>query len=496
MKKIDKLVLKSFFGPFILTLSVLVFIFLVQQLLHYLDEFLGKGLSYLIFAELVFYFSLHIIPMVLPLAILLASLITFGNLGEHYELTAMKSSGISLIRVLVPIFMVVVMFAGVSFWFNNNIVPKANLNAYSLLYDIRQTKPALDIKEGAFYGGIPNYSIKVNHKYPDGRSLKDIIIYDHSDRRGNKQVTLADSGQMYTFDQGAYLAFELFKGKRYEQLKQREGVRPSEEFLKNDFDHIKMIFSLESFNMDTTDKNLFKSNKIMRNVNQLDEDIDSLVNYRENIESKTLKYISPYYLYHMRDRTIDTLLKKGTPLQKLTKTWNEPVDTARFTKTLAIIYRDAFNRASNVKTVVESRTKQWEHIIKERNIFAIEKQRKFTSAFACIIMFLIGAPLGAIIKKGGLGVPILISIIFFIVFYLLSMTGEKWAKDSIVEVEYGMWGANFILFWIGLFFLRQAKNDSRILEADMYLVYFDRLVARIKRLFKKRPKSNPEPVNN
>lgn len=492
MKKIDKLVLKSFFGPFILTLSVLVFIFLVQQLLHYLDEFLGKGLSYLVFAELVFYFSLHIIPMVLPLAILLASLITFGNLGEHYELTAMKSSGISLIRVLVPLFIIVVGLAGVSFWFNNNMVPKANLNAYSLLYDIRQTKPALDIKEGTFYGGIPNYSIKVNHKYPDGKSLKDVIIYDHSDRRGNKQVTLADSGQMYTFNQGSYLAFELFKGKRYEQLKQREGVRPSEEFLKNDFDHIKMIFSLESFNMDTTDKNLFKSNKIMRNVTELDNDIDSLANYRKNIEGKTLKYISPYYLYHMRDRTIDTLLKKGTPLQKLTKTWKVSIDTNRFTKPLPTIYRDAFNRASNVKTVVESRTKQWEHIIKEHNIFAIEKQRKFTSAFACIIMFLIGAPLGAIIKKGGLGVPILISIIFFIVFYLLSMTGEKWAKDSIVEVEYGMWGANFILFWIGLFFLRQAKNDSRILEADMYLVYFDRLVAAIKGKSKKKKLTTDE----
>lgn len=486
MKKIDKLVLKSFFGPFILTLSVLVFIFLVQQLLHYLDEFLGKGLSYMVFAELVFYFSLHIIPMVLPLAVLLASLITFGNLGEHYELTAMKSSGISLIRVLIPLFIVVVGFSAISFWFNDRVVPKANLDAYSLLYDIRQTKPALDIKEGAFYGGIPNYSIKVNHKYPDGRSLKDIIIYDHSDRRGNKQVTLADSGQMYTFEKGSYLAFELFKGTRYEELKQREGARPSEEFLKNKFDHIKMIFSLESFNMDTTDKNLFKSNKIMRNVQELNKDIDSLAKRRKDIEAKTLKYISPYYLYHMRDRTIDTLLKKGTPITGLMKDWKSSLDTSRYTKTMAMIYKDAFNRASNVKTVVENRTKQWEHTIKERNIFAIEKHRKFTSAFACIIMFLIGAPLGAIIKKGGLGVPVLISIIFFIIFYLLSMTGEKWAKDSIVEVPYGMWGANFILFWIGLFFLRQAKNDSRILEADMYLVYIDRLVATIRGKGKKK----------
>lgn len=481
MKRIDKLVLQSFFGPFILTLSVLVFIFLVQQLLQYLDEFMGKGLSYLVFGELVFYFSLHIIPMVLPLATLLASLITFGNLGEHHELTAMKSSGISLIRVLTPLFMVVVCFAFVSFWFNNTIVPKANLDAYSLLYDIRQTKPALDIKEGTFYGGIPNYSIKVNHKYPDGRTLKDVIIYDHSDRRGNKQVILADSGQMYTFDKGNFLAFELFKGIRYHELPTREGARPSEEFLKSKFNHSKMIFSLESFNMDTTDKNLFKSNKIMRNVTELDKDIDSLVRKRKDLEAKVLKYISPYYLYHMRDRTIDTLFKKGTKVAGLMKTWKKELDTTRYTKTQAVIYKDAYNRASNVKTVVVNRTKLWKQAIKERNIFAIEKHRKYTNAIACIIMFLIGAPLGAIIKKGGLGMPIIISIIFFIVFYLLSMTGEKWAKDSIVPVAYGMWGANFILFWVGLFFLRQAKNDSRILEADLYLIYWDKLVRSLKR---------------
>ncbi|OJJ16688.1 hypothetical protein BKI52_32800 [marine bacterium AO1-C] len=486
MKKIDKLVLKSFFGPFILTLSVLVFIFLVRQLLYYLDEFIGKGVSYLVFAELIFYLSLQIIPMVLPLAVLLSSLITFGNLGEHYELTALKSSGISLIRGLAPLFIVVVGLSMLSFWFNNNVVPKANLNAYSLLYDIRQTKPTLNIKEGIFYGDIPNYSIKVNHKYPDGRSLKDIIVYDHSQQQGNKQVTLADSGQMYTFDDGAYLAFELFNGKRYEELTQREGKRPSEEFLKNDFDHIKMIFNLESFNMDTTSKDLFRTHKYMQNTSELDRGMDSLMHYRKKVENNTLKFISPYYLYHMRDRIVDTLLKKGSSLNKLTKTWTKTIDTTRYTKPLAAIYQNAFNRASNVKAVVGSHTKQWEHIIKERNMFAIEKQRKFTSAFACIIMFLIGAPLGAIIKKGGLGVPILISIIFFIVFYLLSMTGEKWSKDSIVEVEYGMWGANFILFWVGVFFLRQAKNDSRILETDMYLVYFDRLIAVIKKRFKKK----------
>ena len=220
-----------------------------------------------------------------------------------------------------------------------------------MLYDIRQTKPTLDIKEGVFYGDIPNYSIKVNYKYPDGHSLKDIMVYDHTGQRGNKQVTLADSGQMYTFDNGAYLAFELFNGKRYEEFTQREGVHRSEEFLKNDFDHIKMIFSLESFNASTTNKELFKNDKLIRNTIELDRNIDSLVHYRKKIENNTLKFISPYYLYHMRDRITDTLLKSGTSLHKLTKTWKASIDTTRYKKPLAAIYQDAFNRASNVKVV-------------------------------------------------------------------------------------------------------------------------------------------------
>ena len=210
MKKIDKLVIKSFVGPFLLTFVVVVFILLTQYMLKYFDDFVGKGLGAEVFAELLFYFSINMTPVALPLAVLLSSLMTFGNLGEHFELTAIKGAGISLTRALRPLFFFVTLISIVAFLSNNFVVPKANLKAYSLLYDIKQKKPALDIQEGVFYGGIPNFKIKINKKFPDGETIKDVIIYDHSTGLGNRDVILADSGKMYTIKNDRYLMLELF----------------------------------------------------------------------------------------------------------------------------------------------------------------------------------------------------------------------------------------------------------------------------------------------
>src|SRR5690554_2550758 len=198
MKKLDKLILGSFIGPFLLTFIVVDFILLTVNMLKYFDEIFGKGLSFGVYMELISYFVISISPMALPLAVLLSSLITFGNLGEHFELTAIKSAGISLLRTIQPIFFFVLMLTGVAFYVNNTLVPKAALEAYSLLYDIKQKKPALDLREGTFYNGLPDVSIKVNEKFPDGITLKDIIVYDHRKNDGNKEVTIADSGRMST----------------------------------------------------------------------------------------------------------------------------------------------------------------------------------------------------------------------------------------------------------------------------------------------------------
>src|SRR5215204_5712293 len=216
MKKLDKLILSSFIGPFILTFLVVVFILLTQHMLKYFDDIIGKGLGIDVISQLLFYFAIFMTPVAMPLAVLLSSLIAFGNLGEHFELTAIKSAGISLVRILRPIFFFVLILTSLAFYANNNLVPKAALEAYSLLYDIKQKKPALELREGTFYRGIDNLSIKVNQKFPkDEQALKGVIVYDHRKNDGNKEVTIADSGRMYTILNERYLKFELYNGYNY-----------------------------------------------------------------------------------------------------------------------------------------------------------------------------------------------------------------------------------------------------------------------------------------
>ena len=479
MKKLDKLVLQAFLGPFVLTFCVIVFILLTQNMMKYFDEFVGKGLGLAVFAELIFYFSLNVTPIALPLAVLLSSLIAFGNLGEHYELTAIKSAGISLIRVLMPIFFFTVLVTIGAFWFNDFVVPKANLRAYSLLYDIRTKKATLNIKEGVFYNGLPKYSIKANKKFPDGQTLKELIIYDHTADNGNSRVILADSGIMKTIRNDQYLVLELFNGKRYEQQVTKGNSADSDEFMRNDFQRSKLVFDLSSFRMSVTDKDLFKDNRMMKNIRELNHISDSL--HRESASS--VKYLfanlEQYYAHH---------LKRIPPgADTLRGAWMNPlIRPAYDRRQRQEILSGAVTQARNVRSFAESTKSNQENRRRDSGLFTVEKFKKYTQSLACLVMFLIGAPLGAIIKKGGLGVPVLISIVFFIVFYVFSILGEKWSKEGVVLIPYGMWGANFILFWVGVLFLQQARNDSRLLETDVYIAGFNRFV---KKVFKPRERA-------
>ncbi|MBW3546258.1 MAG: LptF/LptG family permease, partial [Bacteroidetes bacterium] len=301
MKKLDKFILKAFLGPFVLTFVVVVFILLMQYLLKYFDEIIGKGLEPLVYVELLFFFSVTMTTLALPLAVLLSSLMTFGNLGEHFELTAIKSSGISLVRALLPIFVFTLFLTAFALFNNDRIVPKVNLKAYSLLYDIRQTKPSLSLQEGAFYNGIPNYSIKVNKKYPDDISLKGLIIYDHTKGRGNTDVILADSGRMYMFGNDKYMMLEMYNGISYSEPKAEQpgpmAKAKPDEFMRSEFSKTKLVFSMESFGMNATPQDYFAGNKLMKNIRQLQADIDSMENKiveaRYNIYQNARNY-SPY----------------------------------------------------------------------------------------------------------------------------------------------------------------------------------------------------------
>lgn len=533
MKKIDKLVFSSFLGPFILTFLVVVFILLLVNMIKYFDDIIGKDLGWDVLATLLFYFAVSVTPQALPLAILLSSLITYGNLGEHFELTAVKSLGISMVRSLAPIFAFTLFLTYFAFLSNNYMVPKAALETYSLLYDIKQKKPALDLREGVFYNGIPDISIKVAKKFKDGITLKDVIIYDHRGRNGNKQVTIADSGKMYTVFNDQYLKLELFNGYNYDEGSGQDlsGRYTNEEtFSKMKFDKTEVVFDLSSFGLQRTEKKWFASNRIMRNMTQLQADMDSmnreamaqrltihnlqriLFKFHFNKDSIPMQPDLKEYVRYKDSLNLakDTTKNRATPLlhpqmaQSVGNAFNQnkvkqPAfirpkevkisDSLFKSKPTSVEINFAVSQARVAKSQLQNSNAQIDTYQYEYRVYEIQWHKIIANSIACIAMFLIGAPLGAIIKKGGLGVPVIASIFFFIVFYVLSLMGEKWARVETVPMIIGMWMPCAILFSIGLVFLRQARADARLFDADFYNVVFDQIKKRFPAFL--RTKSEP-----
>lgn len=459
LKKLDKLILKAFAGPFVLTFAVVQFILLTHTLLKYLDDIIGKDLGTGVLLQLLFYFSVLIVPVSLPLAVLLSSLMTYGNLGEHHELTAIKASGIALTRILRPVLLLTLGLAVGAFWFNETIVPRANLKAYSLLWDVRQQKLALDIREGIFYSGIPGYTIKVDRKSGEnGDRLHGVMIYDHTQKSGNATVMLADSGRMFTRFNGGYLGLELFHGYNYVEQPDAEN-RNGASFVRQGFDHNLVTFSLSSFNLGHTKEELFQQNRMMLNITQLHTATDS-VQKKLYLEQRQLPAaMNSYYTYLRLDTT-------GSAANRKVK--NVHVASSRLPVLTPSIVQQATNRARNLRAFVSSSADRLDEFARNSALFRIEVYKKYTQTAAVLLMFLIGAPLGAIIKKGGLGVPILVSILFFIIYYVVSIMGEKYGREFVLPVPLGMWLSNLVLLPVGLFFLYQAYNDSGLLELDFW----------------------------
>ena len=587
MKKLDKLIFKSFIGPFFLTFCVVVFIFLLQFLLRHFDDIVGKGLSWDVYARLLAYFSINMTPVSFPLAVLLSSLMTYGNLGEHSEITALKGAGISLTRTLVPMFVFSIILTFMAYLSNNYFVPKANLKAYSLLYDIRQKAPALNIKEGVFYKEIPGYQIKVNKKFRDGKSLKDVIIYNHTKNSGNTEVTIADSGRMYTILNDRYLVMELYNGNYYAEQRgeirktrsknNRDNPKP---FTRNEFQSSKFVFSMAAFDLKRTKEELFAGHRFMKNTSELRNDVDSM---RADIKYdiyEVFNNLKLKYNYHLGDmpipaelepgnygrKTVADSLKKNVSRVKnsglanttsFSSSTNE-MDTlqqmlrkkdstqlsrntasgqlrkgslskseiaSRVTagtgdslrigtpRKLGIPQKQDSNRVSLAEfgadsvlfgtfdqkrvltTAVTNARFVKNHILvtsskvnvktEEMIKSKLQRYKIFSQAFACMIMFLIGAPLGSIIKKGGLGFPVIFSIGFFIIFYVFMNMGEKWANKELVTPFFGAWLANFVLIPFGIFFLRQARKDARIFDNDFYNVAYDKIATSLRNLFEK-----------
>lgn len=461
-----------------MTFFIALFVLLMQFIWLYIDEMLGKGLEWYVIAELLIFASANLVPLALPLAVLLASLMTFGNLGEHFELVSFKAAGISLQKVMQPLIILVSIITISAFFFANNIIPIANLKFYSLLHDIRSQKPAFNILPDVFYNEIDGYVIRVKDKVhtEEGEMLKKVMIYNHTEDNGNRQLTIADSGIMQISPDKSYFLVKLYHGVDYqEKFEGRvDKIYPLSRFL---FEEHEMRIDLTGFKLNRTDEELFKEDYRMLNLRQLKEKTDTITKYF-NTRTKDF-HNSIQYSYIVND----TLLKQTTYQQK--QSYIKIGLEEGLKKLNKEQYDQVFNIALNSARTNKGRSSAMvvEMDFHNENLLNLEVEwhKKFTFSLACLIMFFIGAPLGAIVRKGGLGMPVVISVIFFLLFWILSISGEKMAKEKVIEVYQGMWLATAFLFPLGFFFTYKATTDSAMFNVDAYTSFF-------KKFFKKKEK--------
>ena len=470
MKTLHKLVLKAFLGPFAGTFFTMLFVLLMQSVWKYIDDLIGKGLEWTVIVELAFYSIPTLVPLALPLAILLSSLMTFGKLGENYELTALKSSGISLYKIMQPLFVTVSIIAISAFFFSNHVIPYSNMKFKTLLYDIMNKKLALNMREGVFFNDIEGYSIKVNHKSEDGNLLEDLLIYDHSEKMGNTKVIKAKSGKMYTAGNDRYLYLELFDGYSYEEVDPKNPKKRIDlPFARSSFKTQKIRFDMASFQLERSDEERYSNAAQFMNISQLKQNSDSLeysINNRLNTYNEKLL---AYYNF----TTADTLQKDSIVF------FRDDLDSFSQHKKNRL-FKASANLVRSGKSYVYNTQRELKYKHKKLKKTHIEWHRKFTLAFACLVLFLIGAPLGAIIRKGGMGMPVLVSIIFFLIYHISSITGEKSALQGVISISQGMWMSSFILAPLGLFFSYKAANDSSVFNSSVVT----NLLTKLKVLWK------------
>lgn len=489
VKKINLYVLKSYLGPFIMTFFIALFILLMQFLWKYIDDLVGKGLEADLIAQLLFYASATFVPLALPLAILLSSLMTFGNLGEHYELVAMKASGISVWKVMQPLVYLSFLISIFAFVFSNNVLPVANLKFQTLLYDVRQQKLAFNIKPGEFYTGIENYIIRVGEKEKDGRTIYDVKIYDHTDRMGNIKVTTAKSGFMELTPDQKFVIFTLFDGYNYKDIITTRNFRENRPFDRTQFKQQRIKFDLTTFDLNRTKEDLFKNHYTMLNTKQLTQYIDSLSQrYEERKERYTDGFFRRFQqLSTMTDTTLAGRTLIGKVRQKTTANLDQLADSLHSQK-LEYPLLDNFSKGDqfNVLELAISAAKSTqENIVFNKKDFNFQAEnirkheivwhKKFTLSIACLILFFVGAPMGAIIRKGGLGLPVVIAVFFFVIYHITSITGEKSAKVGDLNLFLGVWLSSIVLLPIGLFLTFKSTTDAPLLDAESWKRFFQRL---------------------
>jgi lipopolysaccharide export system permease protein len=465
IKKLDILIIRSFIGPFLAAFAISVFVLTMQFFWLYIDDLVGKGLELLTILKLVGLVTLFWIPTALPLALLFSSIMTFGNLGESFELVAIKSSGIPLLRFMRPLLIIAVFISGLAFLFANNIIPVTQKKLSALKYDIIVAKPAFDIKEGIFYDKIEGYIIKLGRKEKNDSIIHDVVIFD---RGGPLEdyLTIAKTGVMRITKDKRFLEFVLKDGWRYEEAGPRNSTNT--QFTQMGFSEYKKVFDLKSFQMSKSGDSSFYDPKML-SLRQLNSTIDSLSKLDSFYIKKSRREYGPYLRFVKYEDSTWTS-KDSTPFKKV-----KNFDALLPDSLKQNIYSAAINQIASVKGNVSALASDNTEKIKSLTLHEIEWHRKLTLSVACLVLFLIGAPLGSIIRKGGLGTPLVFAIIFFVIFHLFNTFGEKFAKSAEMSPLAGMWLSTFVLIPIGCFLIYKAMRDSQLFNQEFYYRSFKQL---------------------
>ena len=481
-KKIDSYIFKRFLTLFLMTFLICIFILLMQFLWKHVTELVGKGVGWSVLSEFFIYATFSLVPMALPLAILLASLMTFGNLGENFELTAMKAAGISLLRIMRPLILFITMICVGAFYFSNYVLPISQSKLWTLIFSLRMKSPEFDIPVGEFYSGIEGYNIYIRGKQK--HILKNLMIYDFSGGFENATVMTADSGRVQFTSDNKYLLLSLYDGETFANLnKQRiNNAANSVPYRRETFSTKEILLDFNT-DFNRLDDNTLKDQHVSKNFRQLTQSIDSvskIADARSTIQGKDM--VSQHFLgrEEYRGKQLSDSLKKNKKVynpdslfltlnqQQMLRVTNSSVDHAKTMKDLVLYNKVMLDEPSN-------------YVLRHE----IERHRKFTLSFACLIFLFIGAPLGAIIRKGGLGTPVVISVIMFIIYYIIDNTGYKLAREGFWHAYQGMWLSSAILLPIGIFLTYKAVVDAALFNPEQYIKIWVLIKGKISSVRKK-----------
>lgn len=484
IKKLDVYLLKNFLGLFAATFFICIFILLMQFVWLHVKDLVGKGVEISVLAEFFIYAVASVIPLALPLAILLASLISFGNLGEKFELTAMKAAGISLFRIMQPLAIAIALVSVGAFFFSNNVLPKSQTKLWALIFSLRQKSPELDIPVGEFYDGISGCNVYVRHKNTKTGMLYNLMIYDFSEGFQNATVIVADSGKIEITKDKKHLKLTLYDGESFENIKQsQQRATKSQQnipYRRETFARKQLLKDFDS-ELSRYDESILQDQHVAKDVKGLIHSIDSVNNMaHEKSQAQSAKLVSKTYFGREREKD-----RQLIPVDKRER-YHYDVDSLY--ALMDIEHRKSVTRVMEEK--VRSQRDQIEYnalLLDEHQRYIrkheIELHRKFTLAFACLIFFFIGAPLGAIIRKGGLGAPVVISVIMFIIYYIIDNTGYKMAREAIWPCWAGMWLSSFALLPIGVFLTYKAATDSGLFNPEVWLKTWEQTVKKLQELW-------------